>query len=69
MHIIFDITAYADGAVVTDATVANDYAMGSVGGTRSYTATIRRNGTTVFTSPALTHYQYQQWRWTNNGAT
>ena len=52
MHIIFDITAYSDGAVITDATVANDYAMGSVGGTRSYTATIRRNGTTVFTSPA-----------------
>ena len=30
MHIIFDITAYSDGAVITDATVANDYAMGSV---------------------------------------
>ena len=65
LHVIFDLTVYADGTVTTDATFANDYAMGSVGGTRSYTATIRRNGQAVYTSPALTHYQYQQWRWTD----
>ena len=65
LHVIADVTAYTDGQIVTDLTFANDYAMGSVGGTRSYTATIRRNGQVVYTSPALTHYQYQQWRWTD----
>ena len=67
LHVIADVTAYADGRIVTDLTFANDYAMGPTGGTRSYTATIRRNGAVVYTSPALTHYQYQQWRWTDRG--
>lgn len=61
LHIIFDITAYADGTFSTDAQFANDYAMQATGGTLSYTATISQNGNTAYTSPSLKHYQYQHW--------
>jgi hypothetical protein len=65
LHVLFDVTAYADGAIATEATFANDYAMQSVGGRLQYTVTIARDGQTVYSSPSLNHYQYQQWRYTD----
>ncbi|HVW82570.1 MAG TPA: LamG-like jellyroll fold domain-containing protein [Candidatus Paceibacterota bacterium] len=73
MHLVFDISEYADGTYSTDVQFDNDYAWssndphGGSGGTVSYTATVTQNGSTVY-SGTLTEYQYQQWHeefWTN----
>lgn len=70
LHIVVDVTAYADGTFQTDAQFRNDYSMQSTGGTVKYTATISQNGSVVYTSPSLTHYQYTVWRrvFHSNGA-
>lgn len=62
LHIVMDVTAYADGTFQTDVQFRNDYSMQSTGGTTTYTAAISQNGSVVYTSPSLTHYQYTVWR-------
>ena len=59
MHLVVDVTKYADGSTATDAQFNNDISMSTVGGTLSYTANINFNG--KVTSFNLTHYQYQNW--------
>ena len=69
MRLVFDIAKYRDGSYSTEVQFDNDAAMTATGGTLSYTTTISQNGTTVYQSPPLTHYQYQQWHkafWTNS---
>jgi hypothetical protein len=61
LRVQIDLTAYANGTVLADVMVANDVAMLPVGGAVSYTATITLNGAAAYASPALTHYQYQNW--------
>jgi hypothetical protein len=58
--IIFDIRAMADGEVVTDVIVANDFAY-LLPETAVYTATIAQTGMTAWKSPLLTHRKLQIW--------
>ncbi|MGH7104838.1 MAG: hypothetical protein ACREFJ_20875 [Acetobacteraceae bacterium] len=61
LRVVIDLTAYADGTINADVMLANDIAMLPAAGTLCYTATLTLNGAVAFTSPELTHYQYQNW--------
>jgi hypothetical protein len=65
LHLLADVTVYADGSYSTALTVANDHAMQPTGGTASYSLSVRDRGVERVASGPLTHYQYQQWvaRW------
>lgn len=69
MYVSADIRRYDNGVVSTDILFANDRLLpnGAGGlfhqhGSVSYTAVIKVGGSTVYTSPALTHYPWGQWR-------
>ena len=61
LHVVFDISEYADGSTQTDVEFDNDKALQSTGGTVNYSATIQQNGQTVLQQSNLTQYQYQDW--------
>ena len=61
LHVVFDISEYADGSTQTDVEFDNDNTLQSAGGTVNYSATIQQNGQTVLQQSNLTQYQYQDW--------
>ncbi|MGD0431320.1 MAG: hypothetical protein ABSA58_09525 [Acetobacteraceae bacterium] len=69
MRLVFAISKNQDGTYSTEVQFNNDLAMTAVGGTLTYTASVRQDGTIVYQSPPLTHFQYQQWHkafWTRS---
>lgn len=68
LHLVFDVTAYADGSHSTDVQFRNDQALGKVGGALNYDVTISLGGKTMFRQPAVRQFQYQSWHvafWSN----
>jgi hypothetical protein len=61
LHVVLDITRYADGTRFTDVQFRNDVAMGQVGGTQIYDVRISLGGKTVFHDSVRQHFQYQSW--------
>lgn len=70
MRVVVDATAYADGTVNFDVTLANDITTTvrgqqtlPCGGVACYTATLTLNGKQAFQSAPLTHYFHENWSW------
>jgi hypothetical protein len=61
MHLVFDITAYANGTFTTDVQFDNDLAMGATGGAVQYNATITQNGTVAYQQSDIQQLQYENW--------
>ncbi len=60
-RLVFDITAFANGAFSSDVRFNNDIAMQPVGGTVIYSESIVQDGKTVSRHTRITQYQYQDW--------
>jgi hypothetical protein len=61
LHVVFDITAYANGTYSADVQFDNDLAMGATGGAVTYNATITQNGSVAYQQSNIQQYQYQNW--------
>jgi hypothetical protein len=60
MSVTFDIRATADGVIMTDVIMANDFAY-LVAQTDAYSATVTQTGMEPWKSPFLIHHKFQQW--------
>ena len=61
LHVTFDIRAYANGAILTDVTLRNDYALQAAGGPVTYDVTISSNGAKAFSQQSVMQLQYTHW--------
>jgi len=61
LHVTFDVRAYADGTVLTDVALKNDYVLQPVGGPLVYDAKITSNGKIVFAQQDIAQQQYTSW--------
>ena len=71
MHLVADITSYADKTYSVDLQFRNDDAMQPTGGPMVYDVAIVNNGVTVLSQKAVSQYQYQVWHkvvWSSAGA-
>ncbi len=70
LHIVMDLTEFADGQTSADIAFDNDLAMQPTGGTISYDVTMTQNGQVALQQNNITQYQYQTWDDTlySNGA-
>lgn len=59
-RLVFDVTAWKGGELSVDAQFNNDIAMGTSGGTVSYSAVVRMDGAVV-ANESVTQSQYQNW--------
>ena len=60
LHLLADVTMYADGSIAADVQFNNDLTMKASGGTLSYNANIVL-GSSTYAYNNITHYQYQDW--------
>ncbi len=60
-RLVFDITAFANGAFSSDVRFDNDVAMQPHGGTVTYSEQIIQDGQTASQQSDITQYQYQDW--------
>ncbi len=61
LHVVLDVTGFADGSVFTDVQFRNDVAMGSMGGAQVYDVRISLGGKPVFQHSGVRQFQYQSW--------